>query len=307
MGGSSPALSSLLAYAPNSGFRSATGRGPTSFAFAELIFEHSWGPPPCVLEFVLLSCIASSGYALAAELWIENSREIHRLTRSNQEKHFLLRLLSTIDRENFLLYRALFRDIQAAGDGPFRLRMNRVYKRDEEITKLFDGLVRDYTHVLKLPDNFLSLLPSGQSRGKGGGGGGGGGGGSVGEAEPPTKRQRITPKKSGGGQYEKTEDQWSAPLGIDDPVATYFSESGNGKVSRDKWMRIKFKHHRKTPGTDDYRQTHLCFDYQVAGYCAQGDKCKLNHRSRKVMLALHDEKTTENVNLVDKVVASVKR
>ena len=30
-------------------------------------------------------CIASSGYALAAKLWKEHSREIHRLTRSSQE------------------------------------------------------------------------------------------------------------------------------------------------------------------------------------------------------------------------------
>ena len=46
-------------------------------------------------------CIASLGYALAAELWKEHSREIHRLTRNSQEKHFL------------------HRDIQDAGDGPF--------------------------------------------------------------------------------------------------------------------------------------------------------------------------------------------
>ena len=64
-------------------------------------------------------CIASSGYELAADLWKDHRREIHQLTRSSQEKHFLLRLLSTIDRENFLLYKALFRDIQAAGDGLF--------------------------------------------------------------------------------------------------------------------------------------------------------------------------------------------
>ena len=83
------------------------------------------------------------GYELAANLWNEHSREIHRLTRNSQEKHFLLRLLSTIDRENFFLYKALFRDIQAAGDGLFRLQMNQVFKRDEEITQLLDGLVRD--------------------------------------------------------------------------------------------------------------------------------------------------------------------
>ena len=51
--------------------------------------------------------------------------------------------------------------------------MDRVFKRDKEITNLFDGLVHGYTHTLKFPDNFLALLAFNQSRGSGGGGGGG--------------------------------------------------------------------------------------------------------------------------------------
>ena len=72
-------------------------------------------------------------------------------------------------------------------------------------------------------------------------------------------------------------------------------------------MEIKFKHHQKTLGTDDYQQTHLCFDYQVAGYCAKGNKCPLNHRSRKAMYTSKDATMRKNVKLVDKVVDSVSR
>ena len=36
------------------------------------------------------SCIASSGYALAAELWVENERHIFKLARHSQEPYFLL-------------------------------------------------------------------------------------------------------------------------------------------------------------------------------------------------------------------------
>ena len=53
-------------------------------------------------------CMASSGYALAADLWEEYSQEIFQLTRSPQEPHFLLRLLSEIDKENHILFKALF-------------------------------------------------------------------------------------------------------------------------------------------------------------------------------------------------------
>ena len=57
-------------------------------------------------------CIASSGYALAAELWEQHGQTIHRLTRDQQEPHFLLWLLNQIDQENYFLFRDLFTEIQ---------------------------------------------------------------------------------------------------------------------------------------------------------------------------------------------------
>ena len=54
------------------------------------------------------SFMASSGYALAADLWDDYSQEIYQLTRSPNEPHFLLRLLTAIDMENHILFKALF-------------------------------------------------------------------------------------------------------------------------------------------------------------------------------------------------------
>ena len=68
------------------------------------------------------SCMASSGYALAADLWDEHSQEIYQLTRSPTEPHFLLRLLTAIDLENHIMFKALFRDIQEVGKAPYRFR-----------------------------------------------------------------------------------------------------------------------------------------------------------------------------------------
>ena len=243
-------------------------------------------------------CTASLGYALAADLWKENSQEIHRLTRNSQEQHFLLRLLSAIDRENYLLYRTLFCDIQEAGDGPFRFCMNLVYKRDEEITQFFDGLLQDRTHVLKLPDNFLSLLASNQSRGRGCGSGGGGGG----EEKPPTKRQQITQKD---GVTKVTLDKWSTSSTVVNPMAKFFPTTGSGKANRDRWMKITFNHHQRMPGSDGISQTPLCLNYQVAGFCKLGQKCKHNHRSRRRMLEQGDAKMKKNIQLVDKIVDSL--
>ena len=136
--------------------------------------------------------------------------------------------------------------------------MNLIYRRDEEITQLFDGLLRDRTHVLKLPDNFLLLLASNQRRGKGGDGGGGNEGGSGGgEEEPPTKQQRITPSDQ---NEKKSPDMWSAPSTVVNPVANYFPTTGYGKLLRKRWMKITFDHHSKLRGSDDFAQTPLCLD-----------------------------------------------
>ena len=224
-------------------------------------------------------CIASTGYALAAELWEQYSQEIHQLTQNSQESHFLLRLLSQIDQENHILFKALFRDIQETGKGPYRFKMSMVHKRDEEISRIFDNLTRGRTYDLKLPDNFLLLLDSNQrqkgSCGQGGGGGGGGGS----DADPPTKRMRITQGSDGRDTQKQAPDIWSEPSSVKDPVATFFSNKGNGKVNWERWVKIKFKHHKKLPGSDNFAQTHLCLDYQVAGYCKFGTRCDKNHRS----------------------------
>ena len=198
------------------------------------------------------------------------------------------------------MYRALFQDIQDAGDGPFRFWMNLLYKRDEEITQLFDGFLPDRTHVLKLPNNFLLLLASNQRRGKGGDGGGGKGGGSGGgEEEPLTKWQRITQKD---GVQKVTPDKWSAPSTVVNPIATFFPTTGSVRANRDRWMKVTFNHHQRTPGSDDFLQTPLCLDYQVAGSCKHGQKCKHNHRSRRCMQEQGDAKKKKNVHLVDNIV-----
>ena len=257
-------------------------------------------------EFLVLMadgpCVASSGYALAAKLWKEYSQEIYQLTRSSQEPHFLLRLLTEIDKENHLLFKALFQDIQEAGNGSYCHKMSMVHKQDEEISRIFDNLVRGRTHDLKLPDNFLLLLESNQRCGKGGGGGGGGGGG---DAEPPTKRMRITQGSEDRNTQKQSPDNWSAPSSVTDPVATFFPNKGNNKVNRERWMKIKFKHHQKLPSSDEFAQTHLCLDYQVAGYFKFGTKCNNNHRSCKQMLAKGDAAMKKNVLLVDKLVESI--
>ena len=88
-------------------------------------------------EFLVLMvdgpCIASSGYALAAELWAQYSQEIHQLTRDSRESHFLLRLLNQIDQENHLLFKDLFNDIQETGPGLYCLKTSMVHKRDERL------------------------------------------------------------------------------------------------------------------------------------------------------------------------------
>ena len=245
-------------------------------------------------------CMASSGYALAAELWDDYSQQIYKLTRSPQEPHFLLRLLSAIDMENYLLFKALFRDIQEAGKQPYHFRKELVERRDAEITQLFVNLERGRTSDLNLPDQFLSLLDSNQSKkGRGQGGGGGGGGDTV----PPSKRMKITKEKGArNDQCKLSQDQWQAPASEADPIATYFSTQGNGKVSREQWMEIKFKHHRKTPGGDTFAETPLCLPFQVEGYCKDGSTCKSNHRSRKRMLDSGDATMKKNVLLIDKIV-----
>ena len=72
-------------------------------------------------------------------------------------------------------------------------------------------------------------------------------------------------------------------------------------------MKIKFKHHQKTKGTDTFEQTHLCFDYQVAGYCKHGNKCKLNHHSRAAMEKGWDATMKRKVKLVNGVIDSLSR
>ena len=62
-------------------------------------------------------CIASSGYALAAELVLEHGRVINRLMRDPNEPHFLLWLLNQVDQENYFLFREFFNDIKATGSG----------------------------------------------------------------------------------------------------------------------------------------------------------------------------------------------
>ena len=104
------------------------------------------------------SCIASSGYALAAELWAENERHIFKLARHSQEPYFLLRLLCRIDMENRILLEDLFDDILATGPGVYKLFMRGMNRRDEKIHQVFEGFRRGITTGMDLPQNFLSLM-----------------------------------------------------------------------------------------------------------------------------------------------------
>ena len=103
-------------------------------------------------------CIVSSGYALVAELWEQYGQDIHQLTRDPREPYFLLQLLNQIDQEKYFLFRDLFTNIQTTGPGRYRMTIRDVYRRDEEINKMFENLKRNRTTDLKLPRNFLSLL-----------------------------------------------------------------------------------------------------------------------------------------------------
>ena len=246
-------------------------------------------------------CMASTGYELAAELYEQYAEQIYQLCRSPTESNFLLRLLSAIDQEVHIMFRSLFRDIEQVGTGQYKFRKDLTVTRDKKITEIFADLERGRTYNLRLPDQFLTMLESNQSkRGRGGGGGGGGGdggGGGGGDPYPPRKK----PKGKRTDQSRPSRDFWSGPETDEDPVATYFSV-GKGKDCRDRWMKIKFKHHCKQQGKDQFGQSPLCLQFHVNGFCEKGFQCEFNHRRRAKLLL--EEKSKKKVMEIDEIVKS---
>ena len=159
--------------------------------------------------------------------------------------------------------------------------------------KMFDGLRHDDTSQMNLPHHFSSLLRAKQQKrttrdheGGGGddGGGGEGGGEEKGRAKKKIKRDTPNEKKN---MMKPKPDEWSPPESVADPLARFFPNNAVGKANKDRWDKIRFRHHAKVRGTDRFEQTPLCRNFHVVGSCAAGFGCKQNHRSRKAMLRNH--------------------
>ena len=113
--------------------------------------------------------------------------------------------------------------------------MHYVHKRDEEINRILENLKRSCTTELKLQPNFLSLLEPNQrqkgTRGRGGGGGGGRAGGGSDKVREP-KRKKLDDE--GRDAKKPSPDAWSAPDSVANPVSTFFSNKGDGKVNKER-------------------------------------------------------------------------
>ena len=106
-------------------------------------------------------CIASSGYAKAAELVGEHGRDIDKLKDDPSEGNFLLRLCHSVDLECRFLFLALFKDILSTGTGTYSMNLRReIRNRNDDIEKIFHGLKRGDTNTITFPSNVLALVHS---------------------------------------------------------------------------------------------------------------------------------------------------
>ena len=106
-------------------------------------------------------CIASSGYAQAAELVLAHGRDIDKTKNDPNEEYFLLRLCHSVDLECHFLFESLFRDILSTGNDTYSINLCRELRtRNDNIDKIFHGLKRGDTGAIKFPSNVLALVHS---------------------------------------------------------------------------------------------------------------------------------------------------
>ena len=187
-----------------------------------------------------------------------------------------------------------------------------MHRRDERIHRLFDGLRYDDTSQMNLPQHFSSLLRAKQQKKtprdqEGGGGGDGGGGGGGGEEKGCVKKKikRDTPNDKKADMTKPKPDEWSPPESVADPLAKFFGNNAVGKTNKERWDKIRFKHHSKVRGSDRFEQTALCRNYHVMGSCSAGFGCKQNHRSCRTMLCTHSHEIEAKVADMDAVAISI--
>ena len=230
-------------------------------------------------------CIASTGYAKAAQLINEHGRDIDNLMSDPDEENILLRLCHSVDLEMRFLFQRLFKDILKTDTGTYSISYRQIRKRDELIEDIFDGLKRGNTGCLKLPPTVLALVHSKnqhqqQQR-------------SVGRRQvggllppPPPKRHKTNNDTGGEDRTMKKPrpDAWSAPQGVSNPIATYFPDTEAGNVNRARFAKIKLKHHAQIAGSHDFSQSSICLPFQLEGFCPLGRHCTENHRSRTAIM-----------------------
>ena len=157
-------------------------------------------------------CIASSGYAQAAELVLAHGRDIDKTKNDPNEEYFLLRLCHSVDLECRFLFESLFRDILSTGNDNYSINLRRELRtRNDNMERIFHGLKRGDTGAIKFPSHVLSLvyshsrqqqLSDGRSRG----------GGNI---FPPAAKRPKNNNNDGERRLANTHkpkrDAWSAP------------------------------------------------------------------------------------------------
>ena len=96
-------------------------------------------------------CIASTGYALTANLMLKYGLEINRFIYDMDEPHFLMQLLHQVDRECYFLFQECFDDIKTTEDLPYEVNTSQITKHNTEITDIFEVLKRNKTSSFKIP------------------------------------------------------------------------------------------------------------------------------------------------------------
>ena len=228
-------------------------------------------------------CIASSGYALAAELVLEHGRDIDKVKNDPDEEYFLLHLCHSVDLDCRFLFQSFFQDILSIGINTYSINLCQVLRRqNDDIEKILHGLKRGNTSAIKFPSNLLALVHSHsqqqssieRSRGKGG---------DIDHITPPAK-QRKTDNDSGRIMRKHQPDAWSAPPGVTNPIATYFPDTETGNANKARVAKIKLRHHAMTQGSQELIQSPICLPFHFEGSCPVGKRCTENHHSRSAIM-----------------------
>ena len=261
-------------------------------------------------------CIASTGYAKAAQLINEHGRDIDNLMRDPDEENILLRLCHSVDLEMRFLFQRLFRDILATDTGTYSISYRKIRKRDELIEDIFDGLKRGNTGCLKLPSTVLALVHSKQQQQQQQQQQRSVGRRQVGGLLPPPPKRIKNDNNDGDRKLANTHkprsDEWSSPEGVANPIATYFPDTAAGNVNKTRVAKITFNHHTTKPGGRDFDQSSLCLPFQFEGFCPLGVHCSDNHRSRTALLRKKhgtkaEAEVKKRVDQLDKLFVAITR